>query len=927
MPTPDPGRGLLGRRSECAALDELVASVRAGPSRALVLRGEAGVGKSALLDYLVQHASGCGIARAAGVESEMELAFAGLHQLCAPFVDRLERLPGPQREALGTAFGVRDGDAPDRFVVGLAVLSLLSDAAEDRPLVCVVDDAQWLDGASAQVLAFVARRLGAESVGLVFAVREPAGEQHLDGLAELVVDGLDDGDARALLEAVVAGPLDQRVRDRIVSETRGNPLALLELPRGRTPAELAGGFGLNGGPALPDRIEGRFQERLAELPPATRLLLLVAAAEPVGEPLLVWTAAAELGIEAGAAGPAIATGLIELGAQVRFRHPLVRSAVYGGAAPEDRQRVHRALAEATDADVDPDRRAWHRAQATAGLDEDVAAELERSAGRARARGGLAAGAAFHERAAELTPDAKRRARRALAAAQGKHQAGAPDAALRLLAMAQAGPLDELEQARAQLLHAQITFAATRGRDAPPLLLAAAKRLEPLDAALARETYLEAFAAALSADRLVGAGDAREVAAAVLAADWGTTSAQSPRACAPLLDGLALLTVDGYTAGAPALKEALRAFRDTQRSEEEELRWLWLACHIARALGDDESWDELTARQVELARRAGALSLLPLALDEKVHADLFCGRLAAAVSLAAEADAVVEATGSHLKLRGAIALAIWQGREAETLALIEGRRQDVLRRGEGLWLASTDWGSAVLYNGLGRYDDALAAAERAADDPHGLGTPMWVLADLVEAAVRSGKPERGTGPLTRLTEIAEANGTEWSLGLLARSRALLSEEQVAERLYRDAIERLGRTRVRVGLARTMLVYGEWLRREGRRVDARAQLRDAHTILTQAGMEVFAERARRELLATGETVRKRTVETLDELTPQEAQIGRMAAGGFTNPEIGAQLFLSPRTVEWHLRKVFSKLGISSRRQLRTALPDVGFATVAA
>ncbi len=745
-----------------------MASVRDGPSRALVLRGEAGVGKSALLEYLVRGASGCTVARAAGVESEIELAFAGLHQLCAPFVDRLERLPGPQQEALGTAFGLRDGAAPDRFLVGLAVLSLLSDAAEDRPLVCVVDDAQWLDGASAQALAFVARRLGAESVGLVFAVREPAGEQHLDGLPELVVGGLDDGDAQALLEAVVAGPLDERVRDRIVSETRGNPLALLELPRGRTPAELAGGFGLNGGPALPGRIEERFQERLAELPPPTRLLLLVAAAEPVGDPLLVWSAAAELGIEAGAAGPAIAAGLVELGAQVRFRHPLVRSAVYGAAAPEDRQRVHHALAEATDAGVDPDRRAWHCAQATSGLDEDVAAELERSAGRARARGGLAAGAAFHERAAQLTPDPKRRAERALAAAEGKYHAGAPDAAVRLLAMARAGPLDELEQARAQLLHAQITFATTRGRDAPPLLLEAAKRLEPLDPTLAQATYLEAFAAALSADRLASGGDAREVAAAVLAADVRPTSLPSPRACNLMLNGLALLISEGYAAGVPALKEALRGFRDAALTEEEELHWSWLACHIARALGDDVAWDDLAARQVELARRAGALLLLPFALDDQIHADLFCGRLARAMSHLAEADAVVVATGSHLTLRGPIALAIWRGQEAEALALIEARRQDVLRRGEGFWLASIDWGSAVLYNGLGRYDDALAAAERAAELPHGLGSPMWLLSDLIEAAVRSGKAERGAARLATLVEIAEANDTDWALGFLARS---------------------------------------------------------------------------------------------------------------------------------------------------------------
>ncbi len=921
MSTPDTGRQLLGRHSECAALDELVASVRAGPSRALVVRGEAGVGKSALLGYLVEHASGCGIARAAGVESEVELAFAGLHQLCAPFVDRLERLPGPQRDALGSALGLRDGGAPDGFLVGLAALSLLSDVAEDRPLVCVVDDAQWLDGASAQALAFVARRLGAESVGLVFAVREPIGEPHLAGLPELVVHGLDDLDARALLEAVVTGPIDVRVRDRIVAETRGNPLALLELPRGRTPAELAGGFGLNGAPALSGRIEESFQERMAELPPPTRLLLLVAAAEPVGDPVLLWKAAAALGIDPGAAAPDADSGLVELGAQVNFRHPLVRSALYRAASPEERRRVHGALADATDADVDPDRRAWHRAQATAGLDEDVAAELERSAGRARARGGLAAGAAFHERAAELTPDRRRRAQRALAAAQSKNQAGAPDAALRLLGMAEAGPLGELEQACAQLLHAQITFAATRGRDAPPLLLAAAKRLEPLDAVLARETYLEAFAAALSADRLVSGGDAREVAAAVLAADWGP----STRACDLLLDGLAILTCDGYAAGAPALKHALRVFRDEAMSEEEELRWLWLACHIGRALGDDVAWDELTARQVELARRVGALSLLPVALDDRFTVDLFAGRLAVARSIAAEADAVVGATGSHLSLRASISLENWGGRDAETLPMTEARRQDVLRRGEGLWLRADDWSIAVRYNGLGRYDEALAAAERAAADPRGLGVAPWVLTDVIEAAVRSGHPERAAAPLERLAVIAEANGTDWALGVHARSRALLSEGETAERLYREAIERLARTRVRVSVARVHLLYGEWLRRENRRVDAREQLRTAHTMLADMGMEAFADRARRELLATGETVRKRTVDTLDDLTPQEGQIARLAADGHTNPEIGAQLFLSPRTVEWHLRKVFGKLGISSRRELRSALPGAHLAPV--
>jgi DNA-binding CsgD family transcriptional regulator len=917
MSAPVSARRLLSRRSECAALDQLVASVRAGPSRALVLRGEAGIGKSALLEYLVQRASRCGIARAAGVESEMELAYAGLQQLCKPFLDRLERLPGPQRDALGTAFGVRDGGAPDRFLVGLAVLSLLSDLAEKRPLVCIVDDAQWLDAASAQALAFVARRLGAESVGLVFAERAPGGERHLEGLPELAVGGLDDRDAQELLGTVLAGPLDEQVRDRIVAETRGNPLALLELPRSRTPAELAGGFGLSGGPAVPGRIEQSYRERLAPLPPSTRLLLLVAAAEPGGNPVLVWRAAAGLGIGPDAAASAADLGLVDFGAQVRFSHPLVRSAVYRAGAPEERRRVHRALAEATDADVDPDRRAWHCAQAAAGLDEDVAAMLERSAGRARARGGLAAGAAFHERAAELTPDLRRRAQRALLAAQGKHQAGAPDAALRLLAMAQAGPLDEHERARARLLHAQITFAMTRGRDAPPLLLEAARRLEPLDPRLARETYLEAFAAALSADRLVRGGDAREVAAAVLAADWEPAT----RACDLLLDGLALLTREGYVAGAPALKVALRAFRDEPLSDEDQLRWLWLACRVARALADDEAWDELTARHIDVARRAGAFSALPVALTDRVLVELFSGRTGVAMSLAAESDAVVEATGSYLTLRTSIVLANWRGRDAVALALIEARREDVLRRGEGLWLVANDWGSAIRYNGLGRYEEALAVAERAAGAARGLGPSIWLLAELIEAAARSGQAERATGPLAQLAEITHAAGTDWALGTHARVAAMLAKGATAERLYREAIERLSHIKTRATLARTHLLYGEWLRREHRRADAREQLRVAYAMLSDMGMEAFAERARRE--ATGETVRRRTVETLDELTPQEVQVARLAAGGQTNPEIGAQLFLSPRTVEWHLSKVFGKLGISSRRELRAALPDVGAA----
>ena len=389
----------------------------------------------------------------------------------------------------------------------------------------------------------------------------------------------------------------------------------------------------------------------------------------------------------------------------------------------------------------------------------------------------------------------------------------------------------------------------------------------------------------------------------------------------------MLATEDFAAAAPMLKQALSAFRDEPIPEDAALRWLWLACRIARALGDDASWDELTDRQTRLARRAGALSLLPIALIERFGVLLFVGDLVAAASLVAEAEAVVEATGSHLAPQGAIALAAWRGDEAEASALIDAGRQEVVRRGEGLWLIATEWASAVLFNGLGRYDDALAAAEQAAEHPHELGVSTWVPTELIEAAVRSGNPERAAGPLRRLREISRASGTDWALGVEARSRALVSEGDAAERLYREAIERLGRTRIRVALARAHLLYGEWLRREGRRMDSRGQLRTAHQMYAAMGMNGFAERARRELLATGETVRKRSVETLDELTAQEFQIARLARDGLSNPEIGAQLFISPRTVEWHLRKVFTKLGISSRRELRTALPGAGLTAVPA
>jgi DNA-binding CsgD family transcriptional regulator len=905
---------LTGRHAERRVLDRLAQAVRAGQSRALVVRGEPGVGKTALLEYLGDSAPGCRIERAAGVQSEMELAFAGLHQLCAPMLDRLETVPAPQREALRTAFGMSAGPAADRFLVGLAVLSLMSAVAERQPLICLVDDGQSLDYASRAALAFVARRLEAESVGLVLATRV-AGDD-LTGLPEMGVGGLAEDDARALLDAALPGPIDARVRDQMVAETRGNPLALLELPRGLTVAELAGGFGLPGATPLAGSIETSFGRRVGALPPPARRLLLLAAADPAGDPALVWRAAAVLGIGVDAAAPAAEAGLAEFGTRVRFRHPLARSAAYRFGSAGERQEAHAALAQATDPQVDPDRRAWHRAEAAAGPDEDVAAELERSAGRARARGGLAAAAAFLKRAATLTLDASPRAGRALAAAQAKVQAGAYDLARDLLAMAEAGPLTSGQQATADLVRAQLAFVTNRGSDAPALLLRAARSLEPIDADLSRATYLDALSAAIFAGRLASPGSG--VTEIARAAATAPSPPAPPHATDLLLHGLAAEFNDGYTAGAPVLRRALASFGEGM-SADEELRWLWLANVAAMRTWDADRWEALSARYVRLAREVGALSELPLALATRTFMLLFTGDLTAAASLIGETQVITEATGSNLAPYGALGLAALRADEAETTALVHATRDDVTRRGEGVGITFAEWAGAVLHNGLGRYQDALAAARRATSYEADLGSMIWPLPELIEAAARGGMTAVAADACRRLAVLTDASGTDWALGLQARSQALLSEGEEAERRYRRALDLLSRTRLRVDLARAHLLYGEWLRRERRRSDAREQLRTAHGLLEETGAEAFAERARRELRATGETARKRTHAAVDgDLTAQEAQIARLARDGLSNPEIGTRLFISAHTVQYHLRKVFAKLGITSRGQLDRVLP---------
>ena len=906
---------LRGRRAECLALDRLLEAAHAGQSAVLVLRGEAGIGKTALLGYAAGRAEGWRVLRAIGVESEMELPFAGVHQLCAPLLEGLTGLPTPQREALGTAFGLSAGARPDRFLVGLALLSLLSDAAEEQPLLGLIDDAQWLDRSSAQVLAFVARRLEADSIVLLFAERGRGELDDLAGLRHLELDGLTDTHARELLASVLRGPRDERVRDRLIAETRGNPLALLELPHGLPPAELAGGFAVDSALPLPGRIELSFRQRVERLPADSGRLLLVAAAEPIGDPTLLWGAAERLDLGPDAAGPAEAAGLLTIGARVTFRHPLLRSAIYRAASPEERRSAPQALAATTEPKIDPDRHAWHRAQAALAPDEDVAAELERSAHRAGARGGLAAAAAFLERAAALTPDPAQRARRELTAAQTKHEAGATTGALKLLAAAEAGPLDGLQRARLERMRAQLAFALRRGSDAPPLLLAAAKRLAPLDAELARETYLEALAAAIFSGRL---GSGRGVLEVAEAARAGPPAPQPARSIDLLLDGLASRFTDGYVAGVPPLRHALDAVSRDEGHSEDDIRWLWLACRIAPDLWEDETWHELATRQLQLARDAGALSVLPLAATYRAGVHVHAGEFTAAAALIEEAVAITQATGNAPLGYTSLVLAAWRGHEAHALALIEASRKDAAGRGEGRAITLAEYATAVLYNGLGRYREALAAAQRASEYED-LGLFGWALIELVEAAARSREPHLGADALERLSERTRLSGTDWAVGIEARSRALLHEGPSAEDLYLEATERLGRCRIKVHLARAQLLYGEWLRRENRRIDARETLRAAHELFTTMGADAFAERTARELLATGERARKRTADTRGQLTAQETQIAELAREGHSNPEIGAQLFISPRTVEYHLHKVFTKLEISSRNQLQRALPS--------
>jgi DNA-binding CsgD family transcriptional regulator len=905
---------LLGRSSECQALDDLAANALAGRSAVIVLRGEAGVGKSALLSYLADRVADWRVVRARGMESEMELAYSGLHQLCAPLLEYLDALPVPQRNALDTVFGVRAGGPPDRFLVGLATLTLFAGAAEHHPLACFIDDAQWLDQASAQILGFVARRVLAERIMIVAAARIGPGDDVLAGLPELTVGGLAERDARALLLANVYGPLDVAICDQILTESRGNPLALLELPRTWRTLELAGGFGYPNSRPVATRIEDSYAQRLTHLPADTQLLVLTAAAEPLGTLSLLHRAAVSLGLDMAAADAAITARLLTIDERVEFAHPLVRSAAYRSARSEDRRRVHQALADATDADIDPDRRAWHRARATARPGEDIAAELERCAGRAQARGGMAAAAAFLQRAVALSVDPVRRVERALAAAQACFQAGAFDQALALLATIDEQPSDGVQRARADLLRAHVAFTSGLGGDSASLLLAAGRRLEPFDVRLARETYLLAWGAAGMALSPSNWSVLEEVCQAVHAL---RPPDDPPRPLDILVDGLALAITDGYGAATPTLQRAANAAADI--AVDDVLRWGWQATSASDLVWDIQGMHDLATRHVQIVRHNGALAALPLFLSQLGIVELWTGNFAGAAAVIAEVDNVAAATGSPIAPYTLMRLLALQGNERDAAPVIADTIKHAESASQGIGAAWANWSAATLHNGLARYDTAVSEAQRATVSRFPWPT-LWALPELVEAATHSGHTELAREAMARLTDSTTACGTDPALGIEARCRAMLIEGSNADAAYREAVERLSRTPLRPDLGRAHLLYGEWLRRQGRRTDARQQLRTANELLDGLGMEAFAERARRALTATGEKARKRANETRNQLTPQEAQIALLAREGLSNPQIATQLFISVRTAEWHLRNVFTKLGITSRTQLRALRPEM-------
>ncbi|MFZ2013057.1 MAG: AAA family ATPase [Nocardioides sp.] len=901
-----PERGaLLGRAVECRRLHELLERARGGEGGVLALWGDPGIGKSALLRHVVKSASDVRVLRVQGAGHEADLEFAAIHQLCLPLLDGLGELSDPQRVALETVFGVSPGAPPDHFLVSLAVLNLMTWAARKLPVLCVVDDAHSLDPASVRVMSFVARRLERESIALLFAGRRA--DPRLVGLPELEVPGLDASDAEALLATVV--PVSPaHVRERLLTEAHGNPGALLELPRGLTVTQLASGLRMPGDDTAPGQVEKGYLDQIRALPTSARMLLLVAAADLSGDPQVVRAALERLGVSDQASLADDVENLLTLDPRVAFGHPLARLAAYRGAGPGRRRAVHMALAGVTDSVREADRHAWHRAAACGGPNESVALALEHSVALAQSRGGLAAAAAFLQRAASLTADDVRRADRGLAAARASLMAGDHDAARRYLDAADRDCSNDRQRLHIQLERAQLELACGRVGDAGPLFQGTAQRLEHHDMGLAREAYLNAWVAAAAEGNQTRLADVSRVAASLPQPDH-------PQLTARLLSGYAQLVEGDREAAVRVLRPAAAAVQAI--SDSGLLRLGWVVSGLGPTLWDDELFRLTCTMQVRASRGAGALSELARHLGSLAVATAWTGRLADAEALITEAEHVAAATGGTPLPHASLFRAALQGDPTTASALIRSALAKD-RPEQPSAIAAAQWSAAVLHNGLGNYQQAAEAAHAASTHPAPC-TSVWALPELVEAAVHVGDRELAGRSLARLLETTRSCHTNWALGVAARCRAMVGGDDPVDPLFREAIDRLGRTSWRPELARAHLLYGEWLRREGRRVDSREHLNQAQELFTSMGMAAFAERARRELLATGATARRRVgAETEAELTPQESQIAGLVRDGHSNTEVAELLFLSPRTVEWHLRKVFMKLSITSRKQLRHALP---------
>ncbi|WP_193044722.1 ATP-binding protein [Mycolicibacterium baixiangningiae] len=906
---------LLGRHREQETLSRLIDGARQSRSGALVIRGEAGIGKTALLTSALTRATHMRHLCVSGVEYESELAYSGVQQVCQPLTGQFGDLLPPQRDALLVVLGLSDGDAPDRFRVALAVLTLLGEAARTTPIVCAIDDAQWLDKASLQVFGFVARRLAADPVVMIFAARPFDSDSELAGLPEMWLERLDDRAARALLARSLPGRVDERTQAGILAEAAGNPLALLELHRVLTPAELAGGYGWAKARLPAERVESVYSRLLPGLPEPTRTLLLIAASEPAGQPMDVWATAALLGVGVDAAGPAEEAGLLTIGRRIQFRHPLVRSAIYQSASQDERRSVHRALAEVMVGRGEESRRAWHRAHAAAEPDESVAHDLEASADQARARGGAAAAAAFLSAAAELSPDRAECGRRAVAAARDMLDAGAPDAALQLLAHAESAA--DLDGIHVEVLRSEIAFATRRGGDAPIHLLACAERLAPVDVALSRQTYLKAMMASIFSARLSGA-DAADPAAIATACAAAPAPTAAPGAADLLLTGLVKRFTAGYGEAAPVLRRALRVFRDEAAAGTADAQWYGLAGRVALDLWEQADWAAIAQQQIDLLRRGGVLTLLPVALAHRAGVSVHSGRFAEADGFIEEAQAISAAIGVPSPGYIEPVLAAFRGQPERTMELVDAGIASATARGEGRVIPLVGYAAGVLHNTFGDYGAALAATKWAVDYDD-LGMCGYGLLERVEAGALGGDTAAAHQALDQLLERTAATGTEMALGMAARSQALLANDGCAEELFIASITHLKRCDVDVLLARVHLLYGEWLRDRGRQDAAATQLRRAHGIFSRMRADGFAGRARRGLSDLGQAMPVPDTGLADELSRQELTIARMARSGQTNTEIAAQLFISPRTVEWHMTRIFGKLSITSRHGLRAALTD--------